>query len=384
LSFKAALILLAAASPARPQAASAFDRAVALQRAGDLAGARTAYEELLKAEPGRVDAQANLGSLYLRLNHPAEAVRMFEAASQRMPAHREIRFLLALSRFQTGDTEGARDGLAPLLAPPADTRALYLEGMCLLRQEKVREAIPALEKAAELAPANPEVQLTLVTTYVSLRQLDKAAALIDGPLAGFPAAAKLVNGMILNLAGKHTDARRTLEEAVKENPRLATLRNQLGYTFMLLGDAERAIREFEEELKINPRDFHAQANLGWVLVQERDFSRAGPMLEQALAMRPGNAGLLYLMAQVWMARGDWGKAAPLLEKATEIQPAFRAANVLLARVYSRQGKQAEAMALREKIARLEHEEQERNIQSRDGYGAGTAKPALDSLTGSTP
>lgn len=363
------------------QAATPFQQGVEHERAGRLAEARAAYEQALAADPGRADARANLGVVLLRSGMAAQAVEQLEKALAARPGVLPVRFFLGLAYFQSNRFSDARAQLGQVLeAQPGDARALHLDALCLLKLDRLEEGAAQLEQAVAAMPGNAAATLTLATTLVSLGNMAKAQALLDGPLSSQPPEhSGLVRGMLLNAQGKYRDAQRVLAAAVAANGKLPALHNQLGYTHMLLGDYAAAVREFEAELTLSPRDFNASANLGWIHVQEREFERAAPLLREALAQKPENAGILYLAGQVALAQGDPGGAAAVLEKSVRRQPGFRAAHVLLARAYARLGRAAEAAREQAVIARLNAEEQARQLGSAAAYG--DAKAAVPEFAG---
>jgi tetratricopeptide (TPR) repeat protein len=328
---------------------------------------------LFAQAPADVETLAAQGVAQLRSGRTRDAVGTLRQAIGMRPEAARLRFLLGLALYQAGDWREARTELAHVLAAnPADGQALHLEGLCRLKLGDLRGGAEALEESLRANPSNGAAALTLATTYVSLRDVEKAESLLDGPLRNAePAQRDLLRGMILNVRGRYREAEPELQKGIAADPRLPGLHNQLGYTQMLLGDYPAAIRAFEQELKLVPNDFNACSNLGWLFVQEREYERAKPFVTEASRQAPGNAGLLYLAAQVRWSERDFAAAAEALEKAVEIEPGFRAAHVLLARVYGRQNRPDDVARQQTIIARLTAAEQERNLESSDGYGART-------------
>lgn len=338
---------------------------------------------LFAQTPATPDAWAKQGVERLRAGQTAEAIAALRNAAAARPQNAEYRFFLGLALYQAGQTNLAREELAKVLAANAnDARALHLDGLCLLKLGKLREGAGTLESSLKANPANPPAALTLATTRVSLGDVDEAEQLLRGPLAAAPPAArKLVRGMILNAKGRYREAEQILAEAAREDPKLPMVRNQLGYTLMLLGDYPAAIRQFESELRLVPGDFQASANLAWILVQEREFDKAAPLLEQAIRQRPDSPGLHYLVAQVSLHRREVDQAREALERAIALQPDFRAAHVLLARVYARQNRRDDAARQQAIIAQLTADEQKRNLGGSQSYGGSVSPPGFGASGG---
>ena len=358
---------------AQPAAPPHFERGVQLERAGDFAGARAAYEQALAIAPGRVDALSNLGAVWLRLGRASEAAASFRKALATRPDLIQVRFFLGLALYQSGQFAGARTELGKVLAAqPGEARALHLDALCLLKLDRLDEGVRLLERvlAAPGAP-NTQAAVTLATAYISLGELDKAEALLAGRSSP---AVQLAQGALLNARNRHREAEGVLVAAREADPQLPSVHNQLGYTRMLLGDYVAAVEDFEKELAIAPKDFQATANLGWIHVQERNYEKALGFLVEAQRQKPDNAGLSYLMGQVRSSRNEWAAAATSLEAAVRKQPEFRAAHVLLARVYARLNRLADLAREQALIARLNEAEQVRSAASGEGYGVATQRP----------
>ncbi|NIM92136.1 MAG: hypothetical protein GTO18_00260 [Anaerolineales bacterium] len=82
-----------------------------------------------------------------------------------------IGFVLLLAGFfvnraQKKELSSVPTGLQPGGRPPGDPKALFRDGLALFNQEKYREAIPILEKAAEVDPTYAPVQFTLGGAYL--------------------------------------------------------------------------------------------------------------------------------------------------------------------------------------------------------------------------
>ncbi len=340
-------------------------RGVEAEKAGNFAVARTEYEKALDLAPQRVDAMANLGAVFLRTGQPDQAAARFRQALALRPEMPQLGFFLGLALYEAGRFDEAHQALVAFLKRvPGDARGLHLNGLCLLKLDRLDEGIRLLEESLAKAPDNRAAKTTLATALVSVGELSRAEELVSGSEGP---EVQLVRGMVLNAKGRYREAETALLAARQANPRLPSLNNQLGYTLMLLGDYPGAIRAFEAELAISPKDFNAGANLGWILVKDREFDRAEALLAGALKARPSNAGVLYLLGQVWSSKGETARAVEALERVVAQKPSFRAAHVLLARGYAKLGRAADAGRVQAAIRKLTDEEQARNLGSHESY-----------------
>src|SRR5579872_4813226 len=130
-----------------------YDRGVRLQQAGDLAGARQAYEAALRLSPRRIDALSNLGLVYSGLHQYDRAVRSFEKALAIDPRQPAVLFNLGLTYLQGGQNENARRTLASVVAAQnGNYAARHYLGVSLLKLGRMPEGIAELEIVAGAHP----------------------------------------------------------------------------------------------------------------------------------------------------------------------------------------------------------------------------------------
>lgn len=350
--------------------ADQFQSAVHLQQQGRLEEAQRAYEKVLQAKPNHLQALANLGQLLLQRNRPAQAAGRLGRALELNPQLIPVRFLYALALFQSENHEAARQELAYILKlEPEHAQALHLLGLALLKLDRIEEGVASLEAALKANPANVEAAYTLGSVYTGRGEIDKAEALLAGPLAGsLTPEARLLRGIVLTARNEWQAAVAELTAALQAKPSLATLRTHLGHAYLLLGDYASAEKALLDELALHPSDFHASVYLGWLYLRERRYADATPYLRAALEKKPGHAGLLYLLGQVKQAAGSHEEAARLLERSVAAAPDFTPAHVLLARVYARLNRKEDLARQQRIIAKLNAAEQERNLGSLQSYG----------------
>lgn len=126
--------------------------------AGRLAAARADYEAALALVPGRPSVLANLGITLCRLGEWDAAITQLDAALLADPTHRDAWAALGLSREAKGQWAGAAHALRQAIALGAQVPGLFLAiTQCELRQDRLREALQALDDALAIDPREPEV-----------------------------------------------------------------------------------------------------------------------------------------------------------------------------------------------------------------------------------
>ena len=143
---------------------------------------------------------------------------------EEQPASRDLRCRMAALRMQAGRYEEADSILERLLADDPDhLDALITQAILLRRQYSFGDAARTLSRAAELAPASPEVRL--LEGRHALDRMDLAAAdTIYGELLRSnpgSAPARLGLAEITFWTDQHADAQELLDQALDIDPTLA-------------------------------------------------------------------------------------------------------------------------------------------------------------------
>jgi tetratricopeptide (TPR) repeat protein len=173
---------------------------------------------------------------------------------------------------------------------PSSSRAQYYLGVARMRLGQVDEAIPALERARELASTpNPGVLYELGTAYVK--------------------------------AGRFAEAASTLGAASRLAPKDAAIRLQLGFAHYKLVDGERAREEFLSVLASEPRNALAHFYLGLAEAALGKIEEAQASFHRALERRPDLVEAHLALAQTLSQAGRYPEAERELESLLESLPA---------------------------------------------------------------
>jgi tetratricopeptide (TPR) repeat protein len=156
-----------------------MQRALALHKSGDAAGAEKIYRRVLKADPGNGRARYLLGVACLEQGGFAKGRTVLEQALRRDPENPDILFSLGRALQSLGDRENAlrRFEASRELAPDrADVWAAI--GDVLQQQDRPHEAIAAYARALELKPDDWRVFANAAIVHVSVGNLDEGAAML--------------------------------------------------------------------------------------------------------------------------------------------------------------------------------------------------------------
>lgn len=269
---------------------------------------------------------------------------------------------------------------------PADFDANRRLGKLLLDSGQPREALPYLQRASQLKPADYQSSYDLALAYASAGEYEPARATLKPLLANYDhAELHHLLGDIEEKQGHSLDAAREYERAAKLEPSEADLFDW-GAELLLHGAAEPAIQVFSEGNRRFPESVRTLLGLGVACFAQGDREQAARYLGQASDLDPANprpylflgkiaeaesspspgiaerlerfaqlhpedaqANYYYAVA-LWkesQSNSDAGKlaqASALLSKATQLAPSFAAAYLQLGILQAEQKKYPEAIA----------------------------------------
>ncbi len=259
---------------------------------------------------------------------------------------------------------------------PGSSDAYGLLGMTYNRMNKPAQAMKYWELAAEANPTRADVYEAMATAAITSGDFAKAASLCREGLARSNKLSGLYAslGEALNGLNKPTDTVEELEPVVKQFPKDAQLRSELGRAHLLLKDYARAKGFYEAAVELKPDSrpaLHGLAVANQRLGNEQaardamqryqrsqaDFDRKArasgalaadlPGIRRLLAMTCADAG------QVYYARGDYDRAKTLWRRGIEVDSDFTTCRIQLATCYLRLGQTSRAAPLIDELTRIE-------------------------------
>ena len=277
----------------------------ALVRLGRFEEAVEHYRVALETDPGQVGIRFNLGLALYKTGLAEAAAAEFQQVLERDPSQRPALLLLADCQLQLGNDARVVELLSPLEPQLGDDRLYaYLLGHALLRRDEVqrgqavidrlfrggesaeghlllgvqhmgrtdsREAVPELQRAAELNPALPTVHSLL--------------------------------GVALMNAGDRPAAMAAFRRELKTNPNDFQANLRLG---LLLRDENR-LDEANDYLmraaRLRPKDPDVMYGMARIQLGREELDAAQKTLEELVASAPDFEGGHVLLATVYYRRG---------------------------------------------------------------------------------
>jgi tetratricopeptide (TPR) repeat protein len=192
-----------------------------LQAQGQRAAAIGRYEQVLAADPSRVDARFFLGQSLLADNRVSDAIPHLNAAVTAGVRPDVAPFDLARALASTGDQAAAQRALARLKIPPqADTGSFVTAGQFAEALRDLPLAIQFYAQANQRADVPSAVVERLGVLLATSRRTGEAIAVLERGIARAPSEASLHLNLAVVLAqeGRLAEARARLREALRLRP----------------------------------------------------------------------------------------------------------------------------------------------------------------------
>lgn len=318
-------------APGAPVAVE-FWEGVALQRLGDVAGARARFAAVLAVEPDSEPARLQLAWILLTEERPGEAAELLQGVVQDHPGSPLAWYYLGLAHHGSTRLDAARDAYRRAVElDPGLAGAHVVLGRVQRELGEAAEARVSLERALELDP--------------------------DSADAGFEL------GRLELESGNAETAVARLEAAVAADPGHAAARYQLGLAYRRLGRVpeSEAMLAGHQALESEERRRQRRA-LGGVAAQstyERalELLAAGRFDEAADAFRAtveaagedATAAAWLGLGSACLESGDDDCAVDALRRAVDLDSGLTAARLLLARALTDAGRTEEARAVLDEL-----------------------------------
>lgn len=227
------------------------DRAMALNLRGrvqtlrgDLAAARTAFEQALVASPGDFAAVSNLAAVEVREGKPEAAIRRFEAA---------------------------------IAADPRNTMAYVGKAEVMIRNKGTLEQVqPVLEAAIKAGPAEADPRLQLIEFALAQRRFREALPIAQTAAAALPNRPAVLDalGRAQAQTGDRLQALSTFQRAANLDPASSIPHLRMADLYKADGKVGAAIAALKRAVELDPRRVEARAGLVDMLMTNRQTDEA--------------------------------------------------------------------------------------------------------------
>jgi len=301
-------------SPLPPAPSNALYLAVAQVGLGNNveAGLPVLAREVALQKPSDAEFYAVLGEGWQKVGKLPEAVAAYEQALRLRPASVSLLRSLAECLSADGQVAHAAEILnRAVQIAPADPVTWYRYGMLDFHAGRPADAAAKIRKAIAIDPSLPEQSRSLAEVLIRSGQPDSALASIRDALRTDPYddGAWDLSGRLLSEKGEVPEALYDFEKAVR-------LRSGYGphlYDFALaLVRADRfdqAQQPAEAAVQADPNRAEAHELLGGLFARKRQLPEAAREYRRTLELRPDSTRAHFLLGNVLAAQGDVSSAA---------------------------------------------------------------------------
>jgi predicted O-linked N-acetylglucosamine transferase (SPINDLY family) len=293
-----------------------FEKAVEIaleqHRAGNFARAEALYIEILRQDPGNVDAIHLLGVLAHQGKRSDMAVQLIGRAISRKPdvAAFHYNYAEALGALDRRDEAIASYRRAIELNPDYFEAHVNLAN-ALNERHRFADAESACRKAIELRPQDPAPWNNLGN---ALRGLSRAKEAIDA-----------------------------YEKAIALRPDFVEAINNLATALCWVGRLDEGLDQFRAAIRLRPTLADAHNNMGTVLSRLNRHDEAAACFQTALDIKPDHAEANNNLGAALRALGRLDDSIPFFRKAVELRKGFIEAYTNLAASLTDLGKKREAL-----------------------------------------
>jgi tetratricopeptide (TPR) repeat protein len=292
--------------------------AEAREKMGDLPGAEQALQRGLALEPGNAGLRAMLRVRYEKSEKWGELAELLVGDADLIAAaHPDAKVVVPEAPARTSLVPGRSMPPAASLPPPPVVPEPVAEQLKLLRaaadihlsrRKQPEDAIPILERAAQLVPHDRDLLLLLCDAYGAAQRGREAAKVLERVIASF---------------------------GNKRTKELALYHHRLARALRQLGDNDVALAQLDMAFNIDPGSVGDLRDLGVLAFETNDLDRAQKTFRALLLQRlDPNAGIskgevFYYLGEISAKQGDKAKAVQMFERAIENDPALDRARAKL-------------------------------------------------------
>lgn len=268
----------------------------------------------------------------------AAAYAQFNAAATAKPDFAKAQYNAGWTAEQQGKLVDAEQHYRKALqADPGHVDTAFALADVLTRQKKAGEAVSLFKARVDANAEDIKSRNVLMDALVAAEQHDDA---IEQAKQILLRDSKNVNAY-RNLSrlyfakGEYKLSQLCAEKAKELAEGDAGIYNNIGVTFLVMGEEAAAIDEFKTAIKLDPDNVEANLNLGYVALNSGDFMLARSAFEAALQGEPGNIDGKLGMAVALRGLKEYEESGKLYDQVMKADPKNQKAYFNAATLYEK-------------------------------------------------
>jgi len=316
-----------------------FQTAQEAKARGDLEQAAQAYLEVIRRDPGMVNAFHNLGIVYFSQKKYGDAIPVLEEALRLNPRLVGAYVVLGLAHYELDQPQKAVAAFqAAHRLDPNDTNALLFLGKAQMQLGNYGDAAGTFEKLSQSRPKDPEVLYNFGLAHLKLlaEAMDRLRA-----LAPQSYQLSLLEAQDADQHNNDAAAIGFFKEALSFKPAAVGVHYGLGIAYARASRYAEAAQEFKAELQVNPDDSLALWRLGEIALHTNP-QEAERYLRQSVSLNPDFPQAVLAYGRALLRTGETEKAVEQFQRVVKIAPEEDTVHYLLANAYRKLDRRAES------------------------------------------
>ncbi len=285
-------------------------QAVALHSQGQLARAKTLYEQVLRTEPRNFDALHLLGVIAAATGNPAAAASLIGRALDLKPASAIAHNNRGAALHAVGQWDAALACFEAALRLEANyPEPLYNRGNVFKDTRRWDAAVASYDRAIALRANYAEAHCNRGICLAEMRQWGPALASYDRALAINPRYAEAYYNRGNALCGlrRWRDALESYDRAIALKPGDCAAHANRAFALKELGEMAAALASCDAAVALNPKFMVGHANRASVLVSMNRIEDALASYDAALAIDPEAASIYVNRGMARLLAGDFAR-----------------------------------------------------------------------------
>lgn len=309
-----------------------LEAGLAAHRAGDLAAAISAYGSVLALAPQHAGAQGLLGTAYVQLGRPAEAIPLLEQAARRQRGNPELLANLAQAYMAMARYDDAADAFRK--ASRVDPRNPHFQlgrAAAIASSGRFVEAEAGLERLASRLPNAALVWFNLGNVRRDLRKPEAAIEAYRKALVLDPQLADAFNnlGSVLHSLLRFAEAETVYRQCLAVAPDHLAARYNLASAVMDVGRFAEAEAISREIVALAPQAPEAHSILGAAMGHQNRLVEALPCYRTAARLAPSDAKIIATYASALVETRHIGEGLRHFLRSLRLDPALQSTRQVL-------------------------------------------------------
>ena len=285
-----------------------------------LSQARISFAEVLRVAPPAYNSRYFLGRIALLENKHREAIEWLDpVVASKEPVFDATSQLASAYAGAAQPQKALSFLLIAVTEAPWDSSLYYRLGRLYQQLGQNELAREAFDNSRRLNNASREDVETIMRASQAISEGNAAQArqlagrILDR--ADADPSALVALGVIYGNANLQTEALDAFEHAARHDPDLFQARFNQGLALLKLGRASDALEPLGRAVELLPQSFEANMTYGLASVMTQKYAEATGALERAWQMDSTNPRVGALLATAYLRTGAARKAVPILRKA---------------------------------------------------------------------